>query len=41
MFTYIDPGVRERLIAEGKLKRIDANGRQVPAQGRSRRAPGR
>ncbi len=27
MFTYIDPEVRERLIAEGKLKRIDAAGR--------------
>lgn len=27
MFTYIDPEVRERLIAEGKLQRIDAEGR--------------
>lgn len=26
MFTYIDPTVRERLIREGKLIRIDANG---------------
>ena len=26
MFTYIDPTVRERLIAKGKLIRIDANG---------------
>lgn len=26
MFTYIDPSVRERLIAQGKLVRIDANG---------------
>lgn len=26
MFTYLDPTVRERLIAEGKLIRIDANG---------------
>jgi GTP cyclohydrolase II len=26
MFTYLDPSVRERLIAEGKLIRIDANG---------------
>lgn len=27
MFTYIDPKVRERLTDEGKLKRIDAEGR--------------
>ncbi len=27
MFTYLDPTVRERLVAEGKLVRIDANGR--------------
>lgn len=27
MFTYLDPTVRQRLIAEGKLTRIDANGR--------------
>jgi GTP cyclohydrolase II len=27
MFTYLDPRVRERLIAEGKLIRIDADGR--------------
>lgn len=26
MFTYIDPTVRERLVAQGKLIRIDANG---------------
>jgi GTP cyclohydrolase II len=26
MFTYIDPTVRERLVQEGKLIRIDANG---------------
>lgn len=26
MFTYIDPSVRERLIAQGKLIRIDADG---------------
>jgi GTP cyclohydrolase II len=26
MFTYIDPSVRERLIAKGRLIRIDANG---------------
>lgn len=29
MFTYIDPGVRERLIAAGKLIRIDRNGRPI------------
>lgn len=38
MFTYLDPTVRERLVNEGKLVRIDANGRpyspdQVPAAG--------
>ncbi|HET6628227.1 MAG TPA: GTP cyclohydrolase II [Woeseiaceae bacterium] len=27
MFTYLDPSVRERLVAEGKLVRIDADGR--------------
>jgi GTP cyclohydrolase II len=26
MFTYLDPTVRERLLAQGKLVRIDANG---------------
>ena len=26
MFTYIDPSVRERLIVQGKLVRIDTNG---------------
>lgn len=26
MFTYIDPGVRERLIAQGTLRRINADG---------------
>lgn len=31
MFTYIDPGVRERLIARGKLTRIDAEGRRIDA----------
>lgn len=30
MFTYIDPSVRERLIAEGKITRIDARGRLLP-----------
>lgn len=31
MFTYIDPGVRERLIANGKLIRIDSDGRVTDA----------
>lgn len=31
MFTYIDPSVRERLIAQGKLIRIDANGEVTDA----------
>ena len=30
MFTYIDPTVRERLIAQGKLVRIDRDGRPIP-----------
>ena len=29
MFTYLDPSVRERLIDEGKLIRIDAEGRRT------------
>lgn len=29
MFSYIDPTVRERLVAQGKLVRIDAEGRQT------------
>ena len=29
MFTYIDPTVRERLLAQGKLVRIDANGKLI------------
>jgi len=37
MFSYIDPSVRERLVAEGKLVQIDARGRlidrDVPATG--------
>ena len=38
MFTYIDPAIRERLIAQGKLVRINILGegldaRNVPAQG--------
>ncbi len=33
MFTYIDPKVRQRLLADGKLKRIDADGQAVPKGG--------
>ena len=38
MFTYLDPTVRERLIASGKLLRIDRDGQQIdvdaaPGQG--------
>ena len=29
MFTYLKPGIRERLISEGKLFRIDETGAQV------------
>jgi GTP cyclohydrolase II len=29
MFTYLDPSVRERLIADRKLKRIDRNGDEL------------
>lgn len=29
MFTYLDPGVRERLLAEGKLFSIDQQGRRT------------
>jgi GTP cyclohydrolase II len=29
MFTYIDPSVRERLIEQGKLIRIDSRGQQI------------
>lgn len=31
MFTYLDPTVRERLIANGKLRRIDRDGRELAA----------
>jgi GTP cyclohydrolase II len=30
MFTYIDPTAKERLLAQGKLVKIDADGRAVP-----------
>lgn len=29
MFTYLDPAVRERLVAEGKLIRVDQDGQQL------------
>lgn len=32
MFTYIDPNVRERLVEQGKLIRIDADGRVTDAR---------
>ena len=31
MFTYLDPTVRERLIAQGKLVRIDSHGQRLDA----------
>ena len=31
MFTYLDPSVRERLLEQGKLIRIDAEGRKTDA----------
>ncbi|MBT8103294.1 MAG: GTP cyclohydrolase II, partial [Gammaproteobacteria bacterium] len=31
MFTYIDPTVRKRLLAQGKLFQIDRDGNRVPA----------
>ena len=33
MFTYLDPTVRERLIAQGSLLRIDTDGRPVDPRG--------
>ena len=33
MFTYIDPSVRERLVAAGKLFRIDAGDRRISVLG--------
>jgi len=32
MFTYLDPGVRERLLAAGKLRRIDRDGNAVAVE---------
>ena len=33
MFTYLDPDVRKRLVAEGKLIRVDREGRKQPGLG--------
>ncbi|MGB5245677.1 MAG: GTP cyclohydrolase II [Woeseia sp.] len=33
MFTYIDPDIRRRLLRDGKLQRIDADGQRIPAEG--------
>ena len=38
MFAYIDPTIREQLIAEGKLISIDKQGRRVPSDGSSKEA---
>lgn len=35
MFGYIDPTIRERLVTDGKLLRIDANGRPIGVDARS------
>ena len=32
MFTYLKPGIRERLVSENKLFRIDADGNQLDAE---------
>ena len=32
MFTYIDPSVRERLVSQGKLVRIDSDGVLIPPE---------
>ncbi len=40
MFTYIDPTVRERLEAQGKLFQIDADGQPVPPDHTVQRGPG-
>ena len=40
MFTYIDPTVRQRLEAQGKLFQIDADGQPVPPDHRAERGPG-
>ena len=40
MFTYIDPTVRKRLVAQGKLLQIDADGEIVPPDHTAQRGPG-
>ena len=32
MFTYLKPGIRERLVSENKLFRIDADGNRLNAE---------
>ena len=32
MFSYVDPSVAERLIAEGKLRTVDFDGQLVPRE---------
>ena len=32
MFTYLNPGIRERLVNENKLFRIDADGNRLDAE---------
>ena len=33
MFTYLDPTVRQRLVRQGKLVRIDGQGRPLDPDG--------
>ena len=40
MFTYIDPRVRKKLLAEGKIQRIDSAGEHLPASEREAQSPG-
>ena len=40
MFTYIDPRVREKLLAEGKIQRIDHAGGLLSASEREAQSPG-
>ena len=40
MFTYIDPTVRERLVAQGKLFQIDRDGALVAPEHTAARGPG-
>ena len=40
MFTYIDPRVREKLLADGKIQRIDHAGSLLSASERAAQSPG-